>query len=192
MTARAVVVCEGTHDSAGLGALAERLDREQDIAPPSAYRVRLLDAGGIDEVPRLCELARSLGFRVVAAIDHDRDDAEAARRLAAIEQYAHGVVRLPRGAAIERALIDGVPRADLLAVLRRLEAVYTLQLPNDLEARSDQAVHELAVRRLKKRNGLHAEFVAALPASSLSALGIRLLVTMLELARGSRSGTVDL
>ena len=192
MTARAVVVCEGTHDSAGLGALADRLDREQGVAPPAAYGVRLLDADGIDGVPRLCELACSLGLRVVAAIDHDNDEAEAARRLAAIQQYAHGVVRLPHGAAIERALIDGVPRADLLAVLRRLEAVYALQLPDDLEARSDQAVHELAVRRLKKRNGLHAEFVAALSASSLPVLGIRLLAAMLELARGGRSGTVDL
>jgi putative ATP-dependent endonuclease of OLD family len=192
MTARAVVVCEGTHDSAGLGALADRLDREQGVAPPAAYRVRLLDAGGIDEVPRLCELARSLGFRVVAAIDRDHDDIEAARRLAAIEQHAHGVVRLPCGAAIERALIDDVPHADLLAGLRRLEAVYTLSLPDDLEARPEQAVRELTVKRLKKRNGLHAEFVAALPASSLPALGIRLLATMLELACGVRSGTVDL
>jgi hypothetical protein len=192
MTARAVVVCEGTHDSAGLGALADRLDREQDIAPPTAYRVRLLDADGIDGVPRLCELARSLGFRVVAAIDHDNDDAEAARRLAAIEQHAHGVVRLPRGAAIERALIDGVPRADLLAVLGRLEAVYALNLPGDLDVRPDQAVRELAVKRLKKRNGLHAEYVTALPASSLPPLGVRLLTTMLQLARGVRSGTVDL
>jgi putative ATP-dependent endonuclease of the OLD family len=191
MTARAVVVCEGTHDSAGLGALADRLDREQGVAPPCAYGVRLLDAGGIDGVPRLCELARSLGFRVVAAIDRDRDDAEAARRPAAIAQHAHGVVRLPRGAAIERALVDGVPRADLLAVLRNLEAVYTLQLPTDLEARPDQAVHDLAVKRLHKRS-LHAEFLAALPASSLPALGIRLLATMLELARGTRSGMVDL
>ena len=142
-------------------------------------------------MPRLCELARSLGFRVVAAIDHDHNDAEAARRLEAIEQHAHGVVRLPRGAAIERALIDGVPRADLLAVLRQFEAVYALSLPDDLDARTDHSVHELAVKRLKKRN-LHAEFVAALPADSLPPLGIRLIATMLELARGVRSGTVDL
>jgi hypothetical protein len=77
-------------------------------------------------------------------------------------------------------------------VLRRLEAVYALNLPGDLEARPDQAVQGVAVKRLKKRNGLHAEFVAALPAGSLPALGIRLLATMLELARGGRSGTVDL
>jgi hypothetical protein len=153
--------------------------------------VRLLDAGGIDEVPHLCELARSLGFRVVAAIDHDHDDAEAARRLAAIQPHAHGVIRLPRGAAIERALIDGVPHADLLAALRELQAVYALQLPDDLEGRPDEAVRDLAVKALHKRS-LHAELLAALPASSLPALGIRLLATMLELARGANSGTVDL
>jgi hypothetical protein len=191
MTARAVVICEGTHDSAGLGALAERLDREQGVAPPAAHGVRLVDAGGIEEVPRLCELARLLGFRVVAAIDHDRADAEAARRLAAVQPHAHGVVRLPHGAAIERALMDGVARAELLAVLRQLEAVYALSLPADLEARPDREVHDVAVKWLHKRS-LHAEFVAALPASSLPALGIRLLAAMLELARGARSGTVDL
>jgi len=77
-------------------------------------------------------------------------------------------------------------------VLRRLEAVYALHLPDDLEARPDRAIYQLAEKRLKKRNGLHAEFVAALPAGSLPALCVRVLATMLELARGGRSGTVDL
>jgi hypothetical protein len=43
-----------------------------------------------------------------AAIDCDHDETEAARSLTAIEQRAHGVVRLPRDAAIERALSVGV------------------------------------------------------------------------------------
>jgi hypothetical protein len=192
MTAQAVVICEGVHDSTALCALADRLDREQSIAPPTAYGVRLLDAGGITEVPRLCELARSLGFRVVAAIDWDHDNVEAARRLAAIEEHAHGVVRLPHGAAIERALTDGVPRDGLIIALRQLERVYGLTLPDDLDGRADQTVHDLAVRRLKRHHGLHAEFVGALPAANLPPLGCRLLEAMLALARSQRSGTVDL
>jgi hypothetical protein len=38
LTARTVVICEGTHDDAVLTALAERLDREHGVALLSAYR----------------------------------------------------------------------------------------------------------------------------------------------------------
>jgi putative ATP-dependent endonuclease of the OLD family len=192
MTARAVAVCEGTHDSAALTALAERLDREHGVAPPSAYGVRLLDADGIDGVPRLCALARSLGFRVVAAIDWDNNQQESARRLAAIQPHAHGVVRLPHRTAIERALTDGVPGPALLTALRQLETVYGLRLPQDLDRADEATVRNVTMRQLKESNGLHAEFVAALPAGSLPALATRLLAVMLELAQGRCSGTVDL
>jgi hypothetical protein len=191
MTARAVAVLEGTHDSAGLTALAERLERERGLAPPAAFGVRLVDAGGIDEVPRLCELARSLGFRVVAAIDHDNDPDEAARRLAAIEPHADGVARLPHRTAIERALIDGVPAAEVIVALRSLEDIYGLDLPQGLDVADERTIRDLAVRQIK-RNNLHAEFVAALPAGSLPTLGSRLLAVITELANASRSGTVDL
>jgi putative ATP-dependent endonuclease of the OLD family len=192
MTARAVGVCEGTHDSATLTALAERLDREHGVAPPSAYGVRLLDADGIDGVPRLCALARSLGFRVVAAIDWDNNQQEAARRLAAIQPHAHGVVRLPHRTAIERALADGVPASALLTALHHLEVVYGLRLPQDLDRADEATVRNVAVRQLKDSNGLHAEFIAALPAGSVPPLASRLLAVILDLAQGRRSGTVDL
>jgi hypothetical protein len=149
MTARAVAVCEGTHDSAALTALAERLDRERGVAPPSAHRVRLLDADGI-------------------------------------------VVRLPHRTAIERALTDGVPASALVAALRQLEVVYGLRLPRDLDRADEATVRNVAMRQLKDSNGLHAEFVAALPAGSLPPLATRLLAVMLELAEGTHSGTVDL
>jgi hypothetical protein len=45
MTASALLVGEGPHDSAAYGALAERLDLEQGVLPPEAFgipRVNLL------------------------------------------------------------------------------------------------------------------------------------------------------
>ena len=56
----------------------------------------------------------------------------------------------------------------------------------------EPTVRDVAVRQLKRSNGLHSEFVAALPASSLPTLATRLLAVMLELAQGTHSGTVDL
>ncbi|HZD71244.1 MAG TPA: TOPRIM nucleotidyl transferase/hydrolase domain-containing protein [Actinomycetes bacterium] len=191
MTARTVAVLEGTHDSAGLTALAERLEGERGVAPPAAFGVRLVDAGGIDEFPRLCELARSLGFRVVAAIDHDNDPDEAARRLAAIESHADGVARLPDRTAIERALIDDVPAAEIIVALRSLEDTLDLDLPQELDVDDERTIREFTVRQVK-RNNLHAEFVAALAAGSLPTLGVRLLTVVTELANGSGSGMVEL
>lgn len=192
MTARAVVVCEGTHDSTALDALAERLDAEQGIAPLCAFGVRLVDAGGINEVPRLCELACGLGFRTVGAIDHDGDPVKAASDLAAVEASADAVVRLPRRHAIERALLVGVPDADIRAALRALDATYSVSLPATLDTMGTGALVDAATHVLKKNNGLHAQFVAALPAGSLPPLAIRLLAMMLELARGVATGTVEL
>jgi hypothetical protein len=129
---------------------------------------------------------------VVAAIDWDNNQQESARRLAAIQPHAHGVVRLPHRTAIERALTDGVPASALIAALLQLEAVYGLRLPQDLDRADEATVRNVAMRQLKDSNGLHAEFVAALPAGSLPPLATRLLGVMLELAEGRRSGTVDL
>jgi hypothetical protein len=114
-----------------------------------------------------------------------------ARRLAAIEPHADGIARLPHRTAIERALIDGVPAAEIIVALRSLEDTHGLDLPEELDVADERAIREFTVRQVK-RNNLHAEFVTALPAGSLPTLGMRLLAVVTELANGSRSGTVDL
>jgi hypothetical protein len=128
---------------------------------------------------------------VVAAIDHDNDPDEAARRLAAIESHADGVARLPDRTAIERALIDDVPAAEIIVALRSLEDTLDLDLPQELDVDDERTIREFTVRQVK-RNNLHAEFVAALAAGSLPTLGVRLLTVVTELANGSGSGMVEL
>lgn len=67
------------------GALAERLELEVDVAPSQGYGVRLVDAGstsgGIDQVARVARLAHNLGLCVVAMIDYDRNEGQAAAQL---------------------------------------------------------------------------------------------------------------
>ena len=131
MTARALIVVEGQHDAVAYDVLAERLDVESGIHPPEAYGVRVIDPGpqgGIDAVVRITELGRSLGFRTIALVDYDHDAAAAASRLASLVAAADAVVRLPHGHAIELAILDGVPDAEIIATLTELSSAYSLPL----------------------------------------------------------------
>jgi putative ATP-dependent endonuclease of OLD family len=188
MTARALLIGEGPHDSAAYGALAERLDAEQGVLPPEAYGIRIIDAGstdgGIDKVAHVAELARGLGFRVVALSDYDRDEAAAASRLAAMQTAADAVVRLPKGNAIESALLAGLAEADVVAALQDLGQSYTLSLPAGWEALTAAELKGPAMKALKSNNGLHAPFVRALP-GTLPPLACQALGAAIERARGT-------
>jgi hypothetical protein len=192
MTARSVIVCEGVHDCAGLNAIAQRLERDQGVPPPAAYGIRLVDAGGVDEVPRLCALARSLGFRAIAALDYDTDQKEAAKRLKAGETNADAVVRLPYQHAIEHALIDGLDAPTLVPILEILHATHGFQIPAGLSAMSDAQVREYAANHLKDVGGLHVQLIEELPKGILPMLAKTLLGTIIELGRGRKSGTIQL
>ncbi|WP_067067545.1 ATP-dependent nuclease [Carbonactinospora thermoautotrophica] len=193
MTARALIVTEGKHDPAAYAALAERLDTEQGVSPPEAYGIRLIDAGdegGIGKVPHIAALARDLGFRVVAMIDYDKDEEQAEKRLAAAQEAAHAVVRLPRGYAIEHALLDGVPDTDVVSTLTTLNASYSLPLPAGWQHATGDTLRKHAVKALKSNNGLHAQFVDALPQGVLPSLAAKALAAAVDCARGIRDESV--
>jgi putative ATP-dependent endonuclease of OLD family len=192
MTARAVIVVEGPHDLAAFSALADRLDYEDRIVPPAAFGIRLIDAGegdgGIDAVPRVCALARSLGLRAVAIIDFDNDVAVANDRLTKVQAAADAVVRPPHKVGIERALLQGLPEADLVQTLQDLSNAYTLtSLPAGWQTLSGPPLLEAARIALKKTvGGLHTQFIAALPPSVEPPIASAALRAAIDLSRGAR------
>ena len=101
MSARTVVVLEGPHDVAALTAVCDRFARHAGIPVPAAHGVRLVAAsfgeGGHGAVPKVCKLARQLGFRVIAALDFDEPGAGADLSFATAKDAADEVVRLPAG-----------------------------------------------------------------------------------------------
>jgi hypothetical protein len=189
MTARALIVCEGVHDLNAYGTIAELVDRERGIAPPEAYGVRIISAGvtdgGIDKVPRMAELARGLGFRVVALVDFDADAAQAAARLAAIQSAADAVVRLPVKHAIEQALLAGISDGEIVTALLQLSSEFALPLPTGWETTTGADLHMTAAKALKSNNGLHSQFLFALP-TSRPQLGIDALAAAVDCATGVR------
>ncbi len=189
MTARALLIGEGPHDAAAYGALAERLESDRATLPPDAYGITIIDAGstdgGIDKVARVAELARGLGFRVVALVDYDNDEALAASRLAAVQAAADAVVRLPKGKAIEAAILDGVPDEEIISALRDLNQAYQLPLPTGWQSLTGVALADPTSKALKSNNGLHAPFIHALPAT-LPTLACDALRDAIDCARGVR------
>src|SRR5229473_1288277 len=79
VSAKSVVIVEGPHDRAAIMAAAMKLHTEEDVPLLAAQRIAILDAGAADQsgghsaIPRLAELARGLGFHVIAVVDWDRD-----------------------------------------------------------------------------------------------------------------------
>lgn len=191
MTARCLLIGEGPHDKAAYEALAERLDESGTLLPPDAHGARLIDAGstdgGIDKVAHVARLGRDLGFRVVTLIDYDADEAQAATRLAAARATSDVVVRLPKGAAIEAALLD-VPDADAVAALTELNGSYMLPLATGWQTLTGADLRKEAARTLKSNNGLHAQFVGALP-NAMPSLATTALTVALDCARGVRPDT---
>lgn len=186
MTALGVIIVEGPHDAAGYAALAERLEDVDGSPPPEAYGVRILDGGaqgGIDKAAHLAETTRALGLRVVTLVDYDRDEAMAASRLAALQAAADVVVRLPKGMAIEAALLDGLPDPDVVVAFSDLEPNYQLPLPTGWQSLTGGDLRDAAIRALKSNNGLHAPFIHAL-GGSLPVTGTRALQTAVECCRG--------
>jgi hypothetical protein len=177
MTSRGLIIVEGAHDSSAYSALADRRDNELGVLPPEAYGIQLIDGGmqgGIDRAAHLSDLARSLGFRVVALVDYDSDETAAAARLAALQLAANAVVRLPKGIAIEAAVIDGISDEDLVASLSDLNSSYGLPLSTGWQELSGSKLKAQAMKALKSNNGLHAQFIHAM-SPSLPSLASRAL-----------------
>lgn len=187
MTARGLIIGEGPHDLAAYEAVAEMLEREQGQEAPEAFGIKIIDAGGnqggIDKVPRVSQLARNLGFRVVAIIDYDNNEAEAEARLAAAIQSADAVVRLPKGVAVERALVEGLADDVVVASLEALNSAYSLPLPPGWQNLEGGDLVKAAVKALKSNGGLHAQFIETLPAGP-PPLAAAALSAALDCARG--------
>jgi hypothetical protein len=110
----------------------------------------------------------------VALVDYDSDETAAAARLAALQLAANAVVRLPKGIAIEAAVIDGISDEDLVASLSDLNSSYGLPLSTGWQELSGSKLKAQAMKALKSNNGLHAQFIHAM-SPSLPSLASRAL-----------------
>lgn len=156
-----VAITEGPHDVAALTFVDRRYPPQ--ALPLSAHGVRLVAAGtgqdgGIDQIPRVAELSRQLGFRVLAIIDCDKDNDQTAAQLAKVEKTCDAVVRLPRG-AIERASMAGIALETVAAASAKICADYGMSDP--MATQPTEAGATLLCKLIHKK-GLHEQFLAAL------------------------------
>jgi len=187
MSSHAVIVLEGPHDVAALTALSQRRRN-----PPAAYGVRLVDGGGgHGTVPKVCRLARQMGFRVIAGLDYDSVGSGADTSFTELQQIADDVVRLPEGFAIERALVHGIDRQVLIKTLTELDTQWGLNLPG-LDDLNDDKLRKKAEQAIKSKSGLHAQYLDLLPRGHSPVVAVDLLRTAVKLARGVHQGPVTL
>jgi len=160
VTAPTVAITEGPHDVAVYSMVDRRYP--PDLLPLSAHGVRLVAAGtgqdgGIDQIPRIANLARRLGFRVLAVIDRDKNSAQTAGQLAKIQAACDIVVRLP-GGAIERAMLAGIGLDKIVAASATLTAY---DIPDPVAGRANEsAVTDLC--KVIHKQGLHEQLLDAL------------------------------
>lgn len=155
-----VAITEGPHDVAVLSMVDRRFPPQQ--LPLPAHGVRLVAAGtgmdgGIDQIPRVAELARQLGFRVLAVVDRDKETAQSRGQLDKIRAACDAVVRLPAG-AIEQAMLEGIG-LDVIAEASTTLTVYGI--PDPVAGRlEERAVIDLC--KVLHKHGLHEQFLSAL------------------------------
>lgn len=195
IASRTVVILEGPHDRAGLSAVAARRFEIDGSPLPAADGIYLADAGAADRsggagaAVKLASFAAHLGFRVVVVLDGDRagddaqDDAEA---------VSHTVIRLPRGHAIERALVDGVDDAHIRKALEALGDAFGLTLPADVATATGGGLRRLACELIKSSGGLHAQFVELLPRKAIPPVAVDALDAIRAAGRGKSAGVVQL
>nr|WP_207949699.1 hypothetical protein [Mycobacterium eburneum] len=164
LTAPVVAIVEGPHDLTTFTAADRHLGAARSTL--AAVGVRLVSAdngsgGGTGQIPRVADLARALGFRVVALIDRDPDKTSATV-LADIEAACDVVVRLPPKTAIEHALQSGVDAVHLRAAAGALPAY---GIPDPSSGVSDGDLSK-AVSPVLHKKGLHEQFLDALVESS--------------------------
>jgi putative ATP-dependent endonuclease of OLD family len=194
IASRAVVVVEGPHDRAALSSLARRLHSEQGVALPSARGVTLLEAGAADAsggssaIPRLTKLARALGFRTVALLDHDGTGQQIDAELEAALTDADAVVRLPHRCAIEKALLTGLPDDVIRVATEEVATGFGVAVPPGLADLTGGLLATAVAKFLKQSGGLHAQFVDALPSGQLPPLAIHLLKAAVDAAIGGHDG----
>ncbi len=191
MTARTLVIVEGPHDRAGYSALSRRLWRQGSHPLLADAAAVLIDAGdtsgsgGVGHVRNLSTMARDLGFRVVAVIDGDPGKRAAVEALQ-VQAAADAVVCLPKGFAVEMALLDGLDENDLRDAMVDTCTQHGVTFDDTLSG--DDLVNA-AVAKMKKEQ-LHAQFVDALPAGLLPETGSRVIETITDAVCGT-DGVLD-
>lgn len=188
LTARTIAVAEGPHDLATY--ISADRHHDQATLPLAAAGVRLVSAdngsgGGIDQVPRVADLAHALGFRVVALVDGDPEKTSGPA-LEKVEDACDAVVRLPESVAIERAMTEGVSPEVLRSAAGMLEA-YGVEDPT--RGVADDELQAPIVRLLHKR-GLHEQFLDAVvdESGALPPLLATSLATVVALADPGYAG----
>jgi hypothetical protein len=188
LASRAVIIVEGPHDRAALNALALRLFEEQQIPLPAAGGVSIIDAGAADgcggstAIPRLAKAAREMGLRTVAIIDFDKNGEQTVAELRENLSSADVVIRLPRGHAIELALVSEIQDHVLRGTLKDLESGFGAILPETLEELAGPTLEKEALKAVKRSPGLHAQFIGALPKGILPPVAVTLLKTACDAA----------
>ncbi len=176
VSAKSVVIVEGPHDRAALASAAMKLHAEEGIPLLAAQRITLLDAGAAEQsgghtaIPRLAQLARRLGFHVIAVVDWDRDAGIAQQSLTANLVHAHVVIRWPQGHAIERATLSGLDDAVIRVALKDVEQALVVTPDFDPATLSGTELVKKTAKFLKSAGGLHAPFVETLPKGLCPAL----------------------
>lgn len=160
LTSRVVAIVEGPTDLTTYSG-ADR-HRAASELPLAAVGVRLISAdngsgGGTGQIPRTAELARAMGFGVIALIDGDPAKTSAAE-LMKIQAACDVVVRLPAATAIELALMAGVA----VPTLRTAAAILPAYgVPDPAAGVGDTAVAK-AIARVLHAKGLHEQYLDAL------------------------------
>jgi hypothetical protein len=198
MASRAVGVLEGPHDTASLITVAKRRHELAGLPLPAATHVTLIDAaaadgsGGSGAIPRLAAAARALGLRAVAVLDHDGDDAKAKAELEQNLKAADVVVRLPKGCAIEAALVRGLADDVIRDALRAIRDAVGAKAPADLEGLTGGKLLKAARETIKQGPGYHAQFVEALPPEVHPPMACAILDAIVAAAAGDTTGLVQL
>jgi putative ATP-dependent endonuclease of the OLD family len=195
---RSLIVVEGPHDRSALEAIARRLFLADLDVLPAAQGIAIIHAGAADEaggstvVPRLALAAKRLGFRVVAVLDWDRDQAQAQIALNMALAASDAVVRLPEGAAIEVALLADLADDTIRTATQEVANAFGVPLPGNIGQLTGDDLRAAAITFLKSSAGFHAQFVDALPDGVLPPLATQLLRTAVLAARGGHDGHVQL
>lgn len=192
---RSVIVVEGPQDLAALHALAIRLSNEGKSPLPAAHSIAIISAGatgsgGYPNVMRLTAAAREMGLRAIGVVDGDTST-ETQQFLKEHANDADAVVRLPDGAAIELAIVHGIPDTTIRQALSDVCAARNLPAIPKLHSMPIDELEKQAIRVIKD-NTLHAAFIDALPFDDLAPLVKTLLENAVQAARGQLTGAIQL
>ena len=184
--ASAVVIVEGHTDRLGFGTLADRGRDERRLGSFDAAGVAIIEAGTNGQAPRLAEAARTLGIFAIVLLDNETGAPAAGDPVvASCVAAADAVVRLPPRVSVERALLNGVPDAELVRVFQEIDlAVGGLTLPTGWDQLAGAALVTTLARVMHDRTGsVHAIYVDALDPTRLPPVGLHALEEVLRIAR---------